>query len=317
MTGVMWRAALRLYEGGVDSLGQPTQSSGGRPQLRLSQLVDRIERAARAGAMAINISLGLDWDSIVAPGYQPHTSADSMHVRSVVRRLVPTLRALEQAGHRPLLILSAGNNGLNDAFWNGFPAILDSLPGRALVVAAADSARTQHGNLAGFSNHGRLVDLAAPGQGVRTLRGGQIVALNGTSLAAPRVTGIAGLLLSSTPNLTREQLRELILQGAIDGGRTAGGLPLANAYWSLRRGAEIVGTPLCGNRIWLADGHVRARRGGTVENLFSFAAEGAFMNAFHGGRRLRIFDFDQFTDRTFAFESGKWIERPDSLLHQR
>jgi len=315
MTGVMWHAALRLYEAGVDSLGQPTLSSAGQPVLRISQVVDRIERAARAGAKVINISLGLDWDSIVAPGYQPHTSSDSMLVRAAfVQRLVPMLRALEQAGHRPLLILTAGNNGLNDAFWNGFPAILDSLPGRALVVAAADSARTQHGNLAGFSNRGRLVDLAAPGQGVRTLRGGQIVALNGTSLAAPLVTGIAGLLLSSNPNLTREQLRELILRGAIDGGRTAGGFPLANAYWSLRRGAEIPGTPLCGNRIWLADGYVRARRGSTVEDLFPFPVAGAYMNALHGGRRLRITDLDQSRRRTFVLENGAWVERPDSLL---
>jgi hypothetical protein len=81
---------------------------------------------------------------------------------------------------------------------------------------------------------------------------------DGTSLAAPIVTGIAGLMLSIDPTLTAAELKELIIRGGERGGRVvANGLDqsaqyryVVNAYESLRAAAERPGAGLCGNMMY-------------------------------------------------------------------
>ncbi len=91
-------------------------------------------------------------------------------------------------------------------------------------------ARRRHGQLgnkAGDSNYGSWVTLAAPERNVTawpTINGAPGYApVGGTSLAAPVVAGIAGLLFSYNPSLTNTQVEQALEQ-------TAAPVPFTVAY---------------------------------------------------------------------------------------
>ena len=66
----------------------------------------------------------------------------------------------------------------------------------------------------GFSNYGKqTVDLFAPGEDIlSTVPGGGVKREDGTSMAAPVVSGVAALLLAYFPKLTPAEVREIMVQ---------------------------------------------------------------------------------------------------------
>lgn len=114
-----------------------------------------------------------------------------------------------------LFVCSAGNgtnnNGVrkdNDVFPEFPSAYSVDLP-NVISVAAVDTS----GSLASFSNFGHSsVSLAAPGVFIySTVPGNGYDHLNGTSMSAPYVSGIAVLLWSHEPLLTPNQVKERII----------------------------------------------------------------------------------------------------------
>jgi subtilisin family serine protease len=104
------------------------------------------------------------------------------------------------------------------------------------IVAVAATTHTD--DRASFSNYGLTsVDLGAPGDDIlSTLPGDTYGQFDGTSMATPHVSGVAGLLLAQEPNLTNSEIKWRILNGVDDIGLpvlTGGRL---NAYEALQFG---------------------------------------------------------------------------------
>ena len=110
--------------------------------------------------------------------------------------------------------------------------------------------------LADYSNTGGSVGIAAPGDRGLFSTGNsadkelkEYKLKSGTSMAAPVVTGVAGLVWNAFPELSASQVREAILAGAVgegcrNGKSEADCVPLLNAYGSLKYAAEaLAGEP--------------------------------------------------------------------------
>ncbi len=114
--------------------------------------------------------------------------------------------AVQDAGH--LMVVAAGNNfELNIDAYGVYPAAYD-LP-NVITVAASDNRDLP----AAFSNRGRAsVDLAAPGTCIlSTLLGENYGYKDGTSMAAPHVTGVAALLMSRRPDFSWREVKQRLM----------------------------------------------------------------------------------------------------------
>lgn len=128
----------------------------------VSDIAEGIVYAANNGARVINLSLG-------GPG--------SNTLRS----------AIDYAWSQGAFLACAAGNSNTSSINEAYPAAYPN----CFAVAASNSADVK----ASFSNYGEWVEVAAPGDAiVSTYRGGTYAVLSGTSMAAPHVAGLAGLL---------------------------------------------------------------------------------------------------------------------------
>ena len=164
---------------------------------RDKDVANAIRYAVDNGAQIINMSFG--------KSYSPQ--------KAVVDEAVAYA-----AANGVLMVHAAGNSGENIDEADNFPTrtMLDgSVSDSWIEVGASQSDR---GELAAeFSNYGRTnVDLFAPGAGVTSLKpGGEIQTANGTSFASPIVAGVAALVMAYFPELTAEEVRQILLDSSV------------------------------------------------------------------------------------------------------
>ncbi len=148
-----------------------------------------IRYAADHGADVISLSLGSDFDD--------------PYMRQEINYAI---------GKGALVVAAAGNDGCNCmAYPAAYPEVL--------AVGASDAA----GNRASFSSYGAALDVLAPGTAGDVCSNyynpsnpqtGITCAYSGTSLSAPIVAGLAGLLLNQDPGYSPADLTRFILISA-------------------------------------------------------------------------------------------------------
>ncbi|MDR2561337.1 MAG: Ig-like domain-containing protein [Holophagales bacterium] len=156
------------------------------------------------GAKAVNFSLG-------AQDYPYDPDEDALYSGA--------LRNLLTKGYDFVVVHAAGNYTLNTIRAGCFAHITDTaLRQRIITVGAADSSY----QLADFTNYGPLVDVVAPGVRIYSsfaTDDSSYRYLSGTSMAAPHVTGLAGLVWSADPGLKADKVKQIIVDSAKDRGR--------------------------------------------------------------------------------------------------
>ncbi len=155
-----------------------------------ADVADGIRWAVDNGADIINLSLGGDPDPELAAAVRYAVDADVV------------------------VIAAAGNSGLYNVreYPAGYPGVIS--------VGATDGKDQAYP----FSNYGDWVTLAAPGLAWMTARDGEPDQAYGTSMSAPLVAGVAGLVLSAHPTATDTQVKNALIDttdpiSAFRGGR--------------------------------------------------------------------------------------------------
>ncbi|MEJ2139178.1 MAG: S8 family peptidase [Gammaproteobacteria bacterium] len=192
----------------------------------LADAIEAIEYALEKGVRISNSSWG--YSEILPEEAGDHNA------------LFDAMQAAQANGH--LFITAAGNDYIDTDTTPHYPSSFDL--DNIIAVGATDNTDS----LAWFSSFGAAsVDIAAPGDGVISvtkLFAGFLEDYaweSGTSLAAPHVTGVAGLILELQPALTYQQIKNRILSTArtvpaLAGKSVTGGI--VNAY------AAIDGLPM-------------------------------------------------------------------------
>lgn len=119
------------------------------------------------------------------------------------RSVQAMIQALKANGGT-LVISAAGNE---DSMRMEYPAAFKDV----IAVSAVDEKLRK----LSFSNFGSWIDISAPGANITsTIPGQRIDTKSGTSMAAPMVSGVAGLILARYPDLNPNDLRNHLLDSA-------------------------------------------------------------------------------------------------------
>jgi subtilisin family serine protease len=129
--------------------------------------------------------------------------------------------AIVYAASKDVLIISgSGNDSSNLDVKNNYPSdqigVGQEVSDNFLSVGALEP-KYGSGLIADYSNYGKnTVDVFAPGSAIySTMPENEYEAQDGTSMAAPYVTGVAALIRSQYPNLTAAEVKHIIMDSGL------------------------------------------------------------------------------------------------------
>lgn len=201
--------ALALMDNGKGLCGiapncafMPVQVADPSGLMTTTSVLDGILYALYQGADIINVSLGMEFfpgiPESVQQELQDHYFVEEEMLWNEVMKIADR--------HDAIIVVAAGN----DNILAGVNPL--NRPRNFIVVSAVDKNNNAYGK-ASFSNYGVYSTISAPGVGIYSSYGKNgFCSLDGTSMAAPIVTGAVALMKSLKEDLTPEQII-CILQG--------------------------------------------------------------------------------------------------------
>ncbi len=206
ITGIAWKAEIISYD---------IYKNG---KLSMSEAFDAIVASIEYGAKVVNFSSGYE-DPISS---MSDAEKEGKSVATVIKNL------LKNVDHEFIIVQAAGNDKVNTrrsggccsvtstiAEEVGCPEVMDHI----FIVAAASKPSNGSYTLWSGSNFGYNITIAAPGVNIFSTvvsggLNGNYGKLNGTSMAAPMVTGTIAMLWSVDPSLTASEIKEIITSTA-------------------------------------------------------------------------------------------------------
>lgn len=204
ITGILWNTKLiccDIQPTFGEKLFNNTSST--------KRLIQSITSAVEAKAKVINYSWGYN-----SKASKTELNESAYRVSRVMSILLCRYDFLivQSAGN---LTISAERNGFfcsinKDNCYSGKDSVpYNEIKNRIIVVGAIEKCDNNY-RLADFSNYGDNIDITAPGTDIYSTVVNGYGNMTGTSMAAPMVTGVAGLVWSVNPNFTGSEVKEIV-----------------------------------------------------------------------------------------------------------
>lgn len=174
----------------------PVQVADKQGLMTTTSVLDGVLYALYQGADVINVSLGMQFAGTLPDDIQ--RDLQDNHFKEEERLWNKVMEISDK--HNAIIVVAAGNEnmlaGINPM----------SRPKNFIVVSAVDKNNREY-QKAGFSNFGDYSTVSAPGVDIySTVGNNNYETMDGTSMAAPIVTGTIALMKSLNENLTAEQI---------------------------------------------------------------------------------------------------------------
>ncbi|HBC22275.1 MAG TPA: hypothetical protein DC009_09500, partial [Porphyromonadaceae bacterium] len=171
----------------------------------MSALVSGIMYAIHKGADVVNISIAPTFQGLNALPVEAQREIMNSQFKNVEKLWLRVTRLA--ASKRIILVFAAGN----DDILSGIPP--ENRTQSAITVGAVDSRLYP----TDFTNYGTCTDISAPGKGIYSAYPvGSFTSFDGTSMAAPIVTGTIALMKSLKKDLTVEQAYNVLYRTGAD-----------------------------------------------------------------------------------------------------